>query len=47
MNEQSLDNYWHALDAQEMLRRLEVSADGLSDAQARQRFAPIAVNRLS
>jgi P-type Ca2+ transporter type 2C len=46
MNEQSLDNYWHALDAQETLKRLEVSEDGLSDAQARQRLEETGPNSL-
>jgi len=46
MNEQPLDNYWHALDAQETLRRLEVSEDGLSDAQARQRLEETGPNSL-
>jgi P-type Ca2+ transporter type 2C len=46
MNEQSLDNYWHALDAQETLRRLEVSEDGLSDAHARQRLEETGPNSL-
>jgi len=28
---------WHAMEAKEVLKRLESSGEGLSDAQARQR----------
>jgi len=46
MNEQSLDNQWHAIDVQEVLKRLEVSEDGLIGDQARQRLEETGPNSL-
>ena len=46
MNEQSLDNHWHAVDAQEVLKRRDVSEEGLSEAQARERLEETGPNTL-
>jgi P-type Ca2+ transporter type 2C len=46
MNEQSLDNQWHAVDVQEVLKRLEVSEDGLSGEQAGQRLEETGPNSM-
>ena len=46
MKEQPLDIHWHAMDAQEALKRLEVSEDGLSEAQAGKRIEEAGPNTL-
>jgi Ca2+-transporting ATPase len=46
MKEQAVDSHWHAMDAQEVLKRLEVSEDGLSEAQAGQRLEETGPNTL-
>jgi Ca2+-transporting ATPase len=46
MNEQSLDNHWHAMDVQEALKRLDVSEEGLSEAQTRERLEQTGPNTL-
>lgn len=47
MNEQSFDNQWHAMDPQEVLRRLDVSEEGLSEAEARKRLEETGPNTLA
>jgi len=37
MEEKVLKVSWHAMEAEEVLKRLESPGEGLSDAQARQR----------
>jgi len=46
MNEQSLDNHWHTMVAQEALKSLDVSEEGLSEAQARERLEETGPNTL-
>ena len=46
MNEQSLKHHWHASDAHEALKRLDVSEDGLSKAQAGERLEKAGPNTL-
>jgi Ca2+-transporting ATPase len=46
MKDQSWDNHWHAVDAEEALKRLDVSEKGLSDAQARKRLEETGPNTL-
>ena len=46
MNEQSLGNHWHAMEVEEALGRLEVSEEGLSDAQAGERLEKAGPNTL-
>lgn len=46
MNEQSLNKHWHTIDAQEALKRLDVSEDGLSQAQAGERLEKAGPNTL-
>jgi P-type Ca2+ transporter type 2C len=46
MDEQSLDNQWHAVDVQEVLKRLQVSEDGLSGEQAGQRLEETGPNSM-
>ncbi len=46
MNEQSLNHHWHASDAHEALKRLDVSEDGLSKAQAGERLEKAGPNTL-
>jgi len=46
MNEQSLNHHWHASDAHETLKRLDVSEDGLSQTQAGERLEKAGPNTL-
>ena len=44
--QQSSDHHWHAMDAQEVLKRLDASEEGLSEAQARERLEETGPNAL-
>ncbi len=46
MNEQSSDNHWHATDVKEVLKRLEVSEEGLTDDEAKRRLEEVGPNSL-
>ena len=45
-NEQSKDEAWHALTAEDVLRHLEVQEDGLKEEQAARRLAQYGPNQL-
>lgn len=46
MNAKTLDNPWHVLDAQEVLKRLEVSEEGLTGDEAKRRLEEVGPNSL-